>query len=51
MTAQAIYLIVYNQEILEKYIGEADNIAYILPLYIKCFDCPPKLKQLALRNL
>lgn len=22
-----------------------------MPLYIKCFDCPPKLKQLALKNL
>lgn len=25
--------------------------ACIVPLYLKCFDCPPKLKQLALSNV
>lgn len=51
MTAQAIYLFVLNYEILEKFVGETDSITYLLPLYIKCFDCPPKLKQLALRSI
>lgn len=26
-------------------------MTFLLPLYIKCYDCPPKLKQLALKNL
>jgi hypothetical protein len=51
MTAQAIYLFVLNYEVLEKFVGEADSNTYLLPLYIKCYDCPPKLKQLALRSL
>lgn len=51
MTAQAIYLFVLNYETLEKFIGETDTVAFLLPLYIKCFDCPPKLKQLALKGI
>ena len=26
-------------------------MATIIPLYLKCFDCPPKLKVLALKNV
>lgn len=26
-------------------------MACIMPLYLKCFDCPPKLKVLALQNI
>lgn len=51
MTAQAIYLFVLNYEVLEKFVGEADTVTFLLPLYIKCFDCPPKLKQLALKGI
>jgi hypothetical protein len=51
MTAQAIYLFVFNMEILEKFVGEPDTTTHLLPLYIKCYDCPPKLKRLALVNI
>jgi L-rhamnose mutarotase len=47
-TAQAIYLFVAHYEVLEEYIGEPDVTTYVMPLYLKCFDCPAKLKQLAL---
>ncbi len=26
-------------------------MACIIPLYLKCFDCPPKLKILAIRHI
>lgn len=26
-------------------------MACIIPLYLKCFDCPPKLKVLAIRHI
>lgn len=26
-------------------------MACIIPLYLKCFDCPPKLKVLALKHI
>jgi hypothetical protein len=51
MTAQAIFIFVLNYEILEKYVGDSESNTFLLPLYIKCYDCPPKLKQLALKNL
>ena len=38
-------------ETLEKFIGETDTTTYILPLYIKCYECPQKLKHLALTML
>lgn len=51
MTAQAIYLLVLNIEVFEKIVSEADISSHLMPLYIKCYDCPPKLKQLALSML
>jgi hypothetical protein len=51
ITAQAMYLLVINMDKLDKYIGDADMNSCILPLYLKCFDCPPKLKHLALSNV
>lgn len=37
-------------EKLEKTLGMQELNQYIVPLYIKCFDCPPKLKELALHK-
>ena len=41
-------MFVANLELFEKYVGEADLSTHLMPLYLKCFDCPMKLKQLAL---
>lgn len=35
-------------EKLEKIVGLQELSQSIMPLYIKCFDCPTKLKELAL---
>jgi hypothetical protein len=51
MTAHALYLLILNMEILEKFVNEEDFMACIIPLYLKCFDCPPKLKVLALKHV
>lgn len=47
-TAHAIYLFVAHLEIFETFLGESDFSTHLLPLYLKCFDCPAKLKHLAL---
>lgn len=44
MTAQSLYLLVDNVEIFDKYITLSEITATIVPLYLKCFDCPQKLK-------
>ncbi len=51
MTAQSLYLLISNMEVLEKYLNEENFMACVIPLYLKCFDCPPKLKMLALRHV
>jgi SCY1-like protein 2 len=51
MTAQSLYLLVSNMEVLEKFTTEESFMSSIIPLYLKCFDCPPKLKLLALRHV
>lgn len=44
MTAHSLYLFVENMEKIEKVIGIQELTQFVLPLYVKCFDCPPKLK-------
>jgi hypothetical protein len=50
MTAHSLYLYVENMEKIEKVIGAQDFTTCILPLFSKCFDCPQKLKELALEK-
>ena len=50
MTAQSLYLMVDNVDVLEKYIGVQEMTTVIVPLYLKCFDCPQKLKEMALKK-
>ncbi len=38
-------------EVLEKFVTDESFMSSIIPLYLKCFDCPPKLKLLALRHI
>jgi SCY1-like protein 2 len=51
MTAQSLYLLISNMEVLEKFVTDESFMSSIIPLYLKCFDCPPKLKLLALRHI
>ena len=52
MTAQSLYLLVANIEIIDKYLTPEDFISSLIPLFLKCFDCTsPKLKLLALSNV
>ena len=51
MTAHSLYLLVSNMEILQKFLKEDDFMNSIIPLYFKCFDCPVKLKSLALMHV
>lgn len=50
MTAHSIYMFVESMELLEPAVSLDSLSQTIIPLYIKCFDCPPKLKELALRQ-
>ncbi len=42
--AHALYVLVDNIEIWSKFMSFADLNTTIIPLYIKCFECPNKLK-------
>ena len=50
MTAHSIFMFVDNMALFEKTVSLNDVKETIVPLYMKCFDCPPKLKDLALRK-
>lgn len=50
MTAHSIYMFVDNMKVLEPVVTMENLSQTVIPLYIKCFDCPPKLKELALRQ-
>lgn len=50
MTAHSIYMLVDNMKLLEPVVTLDVLSQTIIPLYIKCFECPPKLKDLALRQ-
>lgn len=50
MTAHSLYLFVDNMEKIEKIVGLQELSLCVMPLYIKCFDCPTKLKELALHK-
>lgn len=51
ISAHALYLFVNNIEIFAKFVSLQDLNTTIVPLYVKCFDCPNKLKELALRKV
>jgi hypothetical protein len=50
MTAHSLYLFVNNIVLFEKVVSLNDVRETIVPLYIKCFECPAKLKDLALQK-
>lgn len=50
MTAHSIYMFVDNMKVLEPVILIEGLSQTVIPLYVKCFDCPPKLKELALKQ-
>lgn len=43
-------MLVENMIMMEKIISLEQLTQTVVPLYIKCFDCPPKLKILALHQ-
>ena len=51
LTAQAIYILVHNMPLLDQQLDQPEITAFIMPLYLKCFECPPKLKLLAINML
>lgn len=49
--AHALYVLVDNIDLWAKYMSFADLNTTVMPLYIKCFECPNKLKELALKKV
>ena len=50
MTAYSIFMFVDNMKVLEPVITLEGLTQSVIPLYVKCFDCPPILKELALKQ-
>jgi hypothetical protein len=48
--AHALYVLVDNIDLWAKFMSFQDLNSTVIPLYIKCFDCPNKLKELALKK-
>lgn len=49
--AHALYVLVDNIDLWAKFMSLTDLNSTVMPLYIKCFDCPNKLKELALKKV
>lgn len=49
--AHALYVLVDNIDLWARFMSFADLNTTIIPLYVKCFDCPNKLKELALKKV
>lgn len=51
MPAHALYVLVDNIDVWGKFTSMQDLQGTIVPLYLKCYECPNKLKELALKKI